>query len=121
MLKTPDQLKILLLQIRDGEQVRREEHQSFAEYCGVELDQLDILNVFDTPEFSVTVADNYDALLVGGASEANVLKPDLYPFCRAMPAIAKALCGYWKNRYLPPVLAFSWQYWHWAARFSIKM
>ena len=80
MLKKPDQLKILLLQIRDSAQVRQEEHQSFAEYCGVTLDQIDILNVFDTPEFSLTVVDGYDALFVGGASEANVLKPELYPF-----------------------------------------
>jgi len=79
-LKTRDQLKILLLQIRDGEQVRQEEHQSFAAYCGVALEQIDILNVFDTPEFPITAADEYDALLVGGASEANVLKPDQYPF-----------------------------------------
>lgn len=74
------QLKILLLQIRDGEQVRREEHQSFAEYCGVTLDQIDVLNVFDTPDFPISVADDYDALLVGGASEANVLKPGQFPF-----------------------------------------
>jgi len=80
ILKTRDQLKILLLQIRDGEQVRREEHQSFADYCGVSVAQIDILNVFDTSEFAVDAADNYDALIVGGASEANVLKPEQFPF-----------------------------------------
>ena len=79
-MKSREQLKILLLQIRDGEQVRQEEYLSFAEYCGVAPHQLDILNVFDTPEFPVTAADEYDALLVGGASEANVLKPDQFPF-----------------------------------------
>ncbi len=79
-MKTRQQLKILLLQIRDGEQVRREEHHSFAEYCGVKLHQIDILNVFDTPEFPESIADDYDALLIGGASEANVLKPDQYGF-----------------------------------------
>lgn len=79
-MKPREQLKILLLQIRDGKQVRLEEHQSFAEYCGLTLDQIDILNVFDTPEFPETAADQYDALLVGGASEANVLKPDEFPF-----------------------------------------
>ncbi len=80
MLKAPDQLKILLLQIRDGVQVRREEHRSFADYCGIAPEQIDILNVFDTPDFPLTVTDNYDALFVGGASEANVLQPDQYPF-----------------------------------------
>lgn len=80
MPKNREQLKLLLLQIRDGEQVRQEELESFAEYCGLALSQIDVLNVFDTPQFPVTAADEYDALLVGGASEANVLQPDIYPF-----------------------------------------
>ncbi len=73
-------LRVLLLQIRDGSQVRQEELNSFAEYCGLSLNQIDVLNVFDTPSFAETAADNYDALLVGGASEANVLLPEEYPF-----------------------------------------
>jgi len=80
MPKTRLQLKLLLLQIRDGEQVRREELESFAEYCGLGLNQIDVLNVFDTPSFDNDIIDNYDALLVGGASEANVLQPNQYPF-----------------------------------------
>jgi len=80
MPKSRDQLKLLLLQIRDGAQVRQEELESFAEYCGLRLDQIDVLNVFDTPEFENNIIDPYDALLVGGASEANVLLPDQYPF-----------------------------------------
>lgn len=84
-----EQLRILLLQIRDGAQVRREEHQSFAEYCGVSASQIDILNVFDTPVFPVDMADSYDALLVGGASEANVLKPDEFPFVLQAQALIR--------------------------------
>ncbi|WP_415899935.1 type 1 glutamine amidotransferase [Neptuniibacter sp. QD48_11] len=80
MVKSRNQLKLLLLQIRDEDQVRREELESFAEYCGLNIEQFDVLNVFDTPTFPDTAADNYDALLVGGASEANVLFPDIYPF-----------------------------------------
>lgn len=80
MAKSRSELKLLLMQIRDGAQVRREEHQSFANYCRVEPEQIEILNLFDTPEFNPGLADGYDALLVGGASEANVLEPDLYPF-----------------------------------------
>ncbi|WP_299181127.1 gamma-glutamyl-gamma-aminobutyrate hydrolase family protein [uncultured Neptuniibacter sp.] len=89
MAKDRQELKLLLLQIRDGAQVRQEELNSFAEYCGLSLDQIDVLNVFDTPEFPVTAADPYDALLVGGASEANVLLPETYPFvtdCQALLA-----------------------------------
>lgn len=80
MLKDRSALRLLLLQIRDGKQVRREEHQSFVNYCRLRPEQIDILNVFDTPAFSADVADGYDALLVGGASEANVLEPERYPF-----------------------------------------
>ena len=80
MKKTRQQLRLLLLQIREGQKVRDEELNSFAQYCGLSVEQIEVLNVFDTPDFPVTVADNYDALLVGGASEANVLKPEQYPF-----------------------------------------
>ncbi len=80
MPKSRSELKILLLQIREGGQVREEEHASFAAYSGLQPHQIEVLNVFDTPEFPVTVADDYDALFVGGASEANVLKPEEFPF-----------------------------------------
>ena len=66
--KTRDQLKILLLQIRDDHKVRKEEHESFAKYSEIELNQIDILNVFDEPSFSTDALNGYDALYVGGAS-----------------------------------------------------
>ena len=75
-------LKILLLQIRDNHNVRIEEHQSFANFSKLELHQIEILNVFETPSFKPNLIDNYDALYVGGASEANVLEPDKYPFVK---------------------------------------
>ncbi|MGI9291670.1 MAG: type 1 glutamine amidotransferase [Gammaproteobacteria bacterium] len=73
-------LRILLLQIRDQARVREEELQSFAAYSGLRTEQIDVLNVFDTPEFDPLVIEGYDALLVGGASEASVLEPETYPF-----------------------------------------
>ena len=75
-------LKILLLQIRDNHNVRIEEHQSFANFSKLELHQIEILNVFETPSFKPNLVENYDALYVGGASEANVLEPDKYPFIK---------------------------------------
>jgi GMP synthase (glutamine-hydrolysing) len=80
-------LSILLLQIRDDQRVRLEEHQSFAQQAGLDLEQIHILNVFDTPRFSPGAAADYDALFVGGASEASVLEPETYefvPFCREL-------------------------------------
>ena len=73
-------LKILLLQIRDDAIVRKEELESFAKYSKLELEQFTVLNVFDTPNFNEDVLDGYDALYVGGASEANVLEPQRYKF-----------------------------------------
>jgi GMP synthase (glutamine-hydrolysing) len=73
-------LKILLLQIRDTQRVRDEELASFVAYSGLDGSQIDVLNVFDTPDFGSEVIDNYDALFVGGASEASVLEPDRYAF-----------------------------------------
>ena len=62
--KTRDQLKILLLQIRDDQKVRKEEHESFAKYSELELNQIDILNVFDKPNFSTDVLNGYDLSLI---------------------------------------------------------
>jgi len=74
------QLRFLLIQIRDDERVRAEETQSFLRYGGLESEQLTVLNVFDTPEFKRDAAREFDAVLVGGASEASVLEPHNYPF-----------------------------------------
>ncbi len=80
MPKSRNELRILLLQIRDTARVRQEELASFARYSRLQPAQFDILNVFDQPVFSLDAADGYDALFVGGASEASVLEPDKYPF-----------------------------------------
>lgn len=78
-----NQLKLLLLQIRDEPRVRREEHQSFCDYSGLAPHQLAIHNTFDQPEFGPGILQGYQALIVGGASEASVLEPDNYPFVPA--------------------------------------
>lgn len=80
-------LRLLLLQIRDDHRVRREEHESFAQYAGLGVDQIDILNVFDTPRFDADSLHGYDGLLVGGSSAASVLEPETYsflPYARAL-------------------------------------
>ncbi|WP_207062619.1 type 1 glutamine amidotransferase [Motiliproteus sp. SC1-56] len=80
MNKHRSQLRILLMQIRDEPLTRQEELQSFAQFCELEARQFDILNLFDTPRFDHRVVEGYDALFVGGSSEASVLEPDAYPF-----------------------------------------
>ncbi len=72
--------RLLLLQIRDHGAVRTEEVESFARHARVGRDRIDVHNVFDTPRFGSEIVRGYDALLVGGASEASVMEPDRYPF-----------------------------------------
>jgi GMP synthase (glutamine-hydrolysing) len=73
-------LRILLMQIRDQARVRVEELESFVSFSGLHAPQIHVLNVFDTPAFGPEVLEGYDALFVGGASEASVLEPENYPF-----------------------------------------
>ncbi|MGJ3242471.1 MAG: glutamine amidotransferase-related protein [Opitutales bacterium] len=78
-----EDLRLLLLQIREHAGVRREEHLSFARYAGLDPEQITVWNVFDRPVVPPHVASGFDALLVGGASEASVLEPETYPFVPA--------------------------------------
>ncbi len=87
----PAQLKVLLLQIRDQPRVRQEELASFVAYSGLHAAQFDVLNVFDEPHFAADAASGYDALFVGGASEASVLEPDKYPVRGLVHRDAEAL------------------------------
>ncbi|MBT3983381.1 MAG: type 1 glutamine amidotransferase [Bacteriovoracaceae bacterium] len=79
-MKEKRELKILLLQIRDDEVVRQEEYQSFLTQSTLAPSQIIIHNVFDKPEFDVNIVDGFDALIVGGASEASVSEEDIYTF-----------------------------------------
>lgn len=82
-------LRVLLLSIRDEKTTRDEEHRSFALYSGLMQEQVDVLNVFTEPDFVPDVILDYDALFIGGASEASVLEPDTYPFVRAGQQLIK--------------------------------
>ncbi len=76
-------LRVLLLSIRNEAITREEEHRSFALYSGLQSQQIDILNAFAIPDFAPEVVLGYDALFIGGASEASVLEPATYPFVEA--------------------------------------
>ena len=77
MEKMKSDLRTMLLQVRDEPHVRVEEHESFARFSGLDLDQIEVLNAFDRPDFPRNIIDGYDALFVGGGSEASVLEADL--------------------------------------------
>ncbi len=77
--------KYLLLQIRHEPEVCAEEYQCFLRHSGLTEDCLDVFNIYQKNEFGKDILTGYDALMVGGASEANVLEPEKYAFIR--PAI----------------------------------
>lgn len=91
------QLRILFLQIREDAPTRLEEFQEFVLYSGLAESQFTILNVFDTPCFAAASAAQYDAVFVGGSSDASVLKPLQYPFVED----AKTLLAYCVQESIP--------------------
>ncbi|MBC6436442.1 type 1 glutamine amidotransferase [Nostoc sp. HG1] len=80
MAKQRSDLKILLLQIRSDTITRLEELDEFVRYSRLEAHQFSVLDVFATPDFSPTQIEGYDALFIGGSSDASVTQPELYPF-----------------------------------------
>ncbi|MDX2231952.1 MAG: type 1 glutamine amidotransferase [Leptolyngbyaceae cyanobacterium bins.349] len=80
MPKQRSQLKILLMQIRDDETTRLEELDEFVRYGRLAPHQIEVLDVFKVPQFEAACLDGYDALFVGGSSDASVTQPDKYPF-----------------------------------------
>jgi len=97
MVNRRDHLKILLLQIRNDEVTRQEELAEFVRYSGLAPEQFTVLDVFVEPDFPTTCVEGYDALFVGGSSDASVLKPDQYPFVAA----AKRLLVYCLGQEIP--------------------
>jgi len=79
-MKQKHQLKILLLQIREDEETMLEEFYEFVQFSGLHEDQFTKLNTFKTKHFLPSVIDGYDALFIGGSSDASVLKIEDYHF-----------------------------------------
>lgn len=80
MPKQRQHLKILLMQIRDDEVTRLEELDEFVRYGQLQPEQIEVLDVFKRPEFEADCLDGYDALFIGGSSDASVTQPERYPF-----------------------------------------
>jgi len=87
MKKKASELKILLLQIRDDKETMMEELYEFVQYSGLKEEQFTVLNTFITQDFSPDIINSYDALFIGGSSDASVLKPEEFVFladCRLL-------------------------------------
>ncbi len=72
--------RTLLVQIRESPTIADEEYFAFLRYGRLEPEQLERVNLFDSPELSECTAGDYQAVFVGGASDASVLEPVKYPF-----------------------------------------
>lgn len=68
-MKTIHDLKVLLMQVRLDKETLHEERVAFAEYSGLRVEQIETLNIFETPVFEPSILDGYDALFVGGSSD----------------------------------------------------
>ena len=82
-----DDLRILLLQIREDEPSIEEEFAEFVRYSGLRADQFSQLNTYRCPDFDPAMIEEFDALFVGGSSDASVLQPDEFTFvtrCKKM-------------------------------------
>lgn len=95
--KKRNELRILLMQIRKDEHIANQELTSFAHYAEIDKTQISVLNVYTTPYFDHSILNGFDSLWVGGASDANVLKPDVYPFVET----AMSLLRYCKETGFP--------------------
>ncbi|MFT5720773.1 MAG: GMP synthase (glutamine-hydrolyzing) [Motiliproteus sp.] len=83
------ELRILLLQIRNDTATRHEELHSFARFSGLPVSQFQVLNLFDTRVFGTEVVQGFDALYVGGSSEASVMDAANYPFVGPAQALLR--------------------------------
>lgn len=79
-MKQRSDLKILLLQIREDEETMLEEFYQFVQFSELQEHQVDKLNTYDTAEFEPEIIDDYDALYIGGSSDASVLNTEEYHF-----------------------------------------
>jgi len=86
MAERRQKLRVLLLQVREDAPTRHEELNEFVLGAGLEPEQFDVLDVFATPEFPAERVEGYDALCIGGSSDASVTRPEEYPFIA--PALA---------------------------------
>lgn len=86
-MKSREELKVLLIQIREDSIVKQEELSSFARYAWLQESQISVHDVFSQPYFTSDILSGFDALFVGGASEASVSEPEKYPFVESIKDI----------------------------------
>ncbi len=83
MKKKREELKILLLQIREDEETMIEEFYEFVQFSGLKEEQIIRLNTYEKSVFNANEMYGYDALFVGGSSDATVRDEEQYGFVKS--------------------------------------
>ncbi|MBC7883220.1 MAG: type 1 glutamine amidotransferase [Anaerolineae bacterium] len=97
MPKELSQLRVLLAQIREDPETRQEEYLQFVARSGLLPEQIYPFDLFKTPTFDADILIGYDALFIGGSSDASVTQPERYPF---VPSLCELLI-FCRNQQFP--------------------
>ena len=86
-----EQLRILLVQIRQDAHLLPAEREEFVELSQLREDQITTLDVFQQPDFAPNLVNQYDALMIGGLSDDDseqIALPDIFdPFIKPLMAL----------------------------------
>ncbi|MCH2161388.1 MAG: type 1 glutamine amidotransferase [Phycisphaerales bacterium] len=83
-----NQLKILLLQIRDTPEIAMHEQRGFEQVGGLSSDQIQSVNVVNAPTLPLDLVDGVDAIFIGGSGEYSVTRE--HPFSEALSRLVIA-------------------------------
>ena len=73
-----DEIRILLLQIRDEPEVERQEQECFIHFSGLAPEQFSFRNLVELPDLATRDLHGFDAVVIGGAGAHTVT--ETYPF-----------------------------------------
>lgn len=90
MAKPIENARLLLIQVREREDVEKQEQDCFIERCEIRRDQLDAVNVLHNPVPTWDQAAPYDVVVIGGAGVFSVTQD--HPFNDPLTELVKRLC-----------------------------
>ena len=90
MGKSLDEIRIMLIQIRERVDVARQEQMCFVERCSVRGDQIDAINVAHEPTPCAERVSEADVVMIGGAGAFSVT--DDQPFHEPLATTVRWIC-----------------------------
>ncbi len=90
-MPTPiENARLLLIQVREREDVEKQEQDCFVERCRIRKDQLDAVNLLNDPVPTWDQAGAFDVVMIGGAGVLSVTQD--HPFNDALTELVLRLC-----------------------------